>query len=509
MIECSYAFFYDCFHVRLLFNILRLLQYPAEHPVVVIEEVLGVLAAVVEGLGTQLLDGWPDFYLHLVFVVGLGIGGVGVGYLQRDGIAVGEARVAENVAPRGAAESSEEAAGSAYADEAVAAETGGEKGVGGGEDVVVKHDVDGAAIADGAVAGLQRGLAVLVEKGGEAVAIDLDFAGVCVFTTEDAEVFHGLPDAIMQGAVDDGREDAVPHHVVAAAIAAHIDDDATDGLALVAGNLVLKPFGLADFHLWDADVERGVAVEVVHLVGSVVGFDAGYVVRQPRHVEGLRLAVDDDRPRELVGLVDDARVEEAAGPRLLVLEVPAVGTVHAAVVLGHVLVNGDAVHVGQFGEEWDDLGVLVLEAKRQVLAVDVEYAFGIGIAVAEVVPVGIHRMSHSHGVTGLVGADMLVVAGGEGAEDDVVETAVAGHGVDVVPYAPQFLGDVDARHTLAHGEVRHLRCQRRVQLVVVLQHLLLGEGLRCRSEGEGGSGEDDCDNCFLVHWSLSVSSIIN
>ncbi|MBO6018372.1 MAG: hypothetical protein J6P41_03165 [Prevotella sp.] len=78
-----------------------------------------------------------------------------------------------------------------------------------------------------------------------------------------------------------------------------------------------------------------------------------------------------------------------------------------------------------------------------------------------------------------------------------------------MPYAPQFLGDVDARHTLAHGEVRHLRCQRRVQLVVVLQHLLLGEGLRCRSEGEGGSGEDDCDNCFLVHWSLSVSSIIN
>jgi len=448
--------------VWLLFNILRLLQYPAEHPVVVVEEVLGMLAAVVEGLGAQLLDGRPDFYLHLVFVVCLGISGGGVGYLQRDGIAVGEARVAEDIAPRGAAESAEEAAGSAYADEAVAAETGGEKGVGGGEDVVVKHDVDGAAVADSAVAGLQRGLAVLVEKGGEAVAIDLDFAGVCVFATEDAEVFHGLPDAIMQGAVDDGREDAVPRLVVATAIAAHVDDDATDGLVLVAGNLVLKPFGLADVHLWDADVERGVAFEVVHLVGSVVGFYAGDVVRQPRHVEVLRLAVDDDRPRELVGLVDDARVVEAAGPCLLVLEVPAVCTVHTAVVLGRVLVNGYAVHVGQFGEEWDDLRVLVLEANRQVLAVDVENAFGIGIAVTKVVPVGIHRVSHSHGVSGLVGADMLVVAGGEGAEDDVVEAAVAGHGVDVVTDAPQLLRNVDARHALAHGEVRHLRGQRRV-----------------------------------------------
>ena len=184
------------------------------------------------------------------------------------------------------------------------------------------------------------------------------------------------------------------------------------------------------------------------------------------------------------------------------LEIPAVGTIHAAVVLGHVLVNGNAVHVGQFGEEWDNLLLLVLETKRQVFAVDVENALGIGIAVAEVVPVGIHRVSHSHGVTGLVGADMLVVAGGEGAEDDIVESTVAGHGVDVLTDAPQFLWDVDARHALAHGEVRHPRGQRRIELVVVLQHLLLGEDL-CR-RGQGGGDEDDCGNRFLVHWSLSV-----
>ena len=120
----------------------------------VVEEILGVLTLAVVSLGAQILDGRPDLYLHLVFVVRLGIAGVGIGYLQRDWIAVGEARVAEDVTPRGAAESAEEAAGSAYADEAVAAETGGEEGVGGGEDVVVEHDVDVAAVADGAVAGL-------------------------------------------------------------------------------------------------------------------------------------------------------------------------------------------------------------------------------------------------------------------------------------------------------------------------------------------------------------------
>ena len=120
----------------------------------IVEKILSVLAAVVEGLCAQLLDGWPYFYLHLVFVVRLGIGGIDIGYLQRDGIAVGEARMAKDVAPRGAAEAAEEAAGTAYADKAVAAETGGKKGVGGGEDVVVEHDVDVATVADGAIAGL-------------------------------------------------------------------------------------------------------------------------------------------------------------------------------------------------------------------------------------------------------------------------------------------------------------------------------------------------------------------
>ncbi|UKK67453.1 hypothetical protein L6466_13975 [Prevotella communis] len=50
--------------------------------------------------------------------------------------------------------------------------------------------------------------------------------------------------------------------------------------------------------------------------------------------------------------------------------------------------------------------------------------------------------------------------------------------------------------------MRHLRGQRRIELVVVLQHLLLGEDL-CR-RGQGGGDEDDCGNRFFVHWSLSV-----
>ena len=48
------------------------------------------------------------------------------------------------------------------------------------------------------------------------------------------------------------------------------------------------------------------------------------------------------------------------------------------------------------------------------------------------------RVSHSHGVSSLVGADVLVVADDEGAEDDIVEAAVSGHGVDVVTDASQF-----------------------------------------------------------------------
>ena len=54
----------------------------------VVEEFLGVLGFVVECLGAQFLDGRPDFYLHLVFVVGFGVARVCIGCLYRDGIAV-------------------------------------------------------------------------------------------------------------------------------------------------------------------------------------------------------------------------------------------------------------------------------------------------------------------------------------------------------------------------------------------------------------------------------------